>query len=229
MNPELIGDPAERTGRGRRILPATAIRVARSRSSSGYFFGAAMTHGLPGLMVSIKPGAEHLVHTRESLDLGVRQPSPHVLGVGGPAVGVLGVLEERVHFVVVAVAVAHTFRTARFSSAGGEQVVLPHGPHRRVPPRGAGPNPPPDPIGGLPPRTRRQAIPASPAATPPTDFRARSSDHHEPRIVPTNDRLLTHALAPRVSLEATNTGWLGLDRHLGHRRERPEPRFVRDE
>jgi hypothetical protein len=36
---------------------STAIRVARSRSSSGYFLGAAMTLILHGLRASIRPGA----------------------------------------------------------------------------------------------------------------------------------------------------------------------------
>ncbi|GAA3688594.1 hypothetical protein GCM10022267_89210 [Lentzea roselyniae] len=42
MDPELLGDPLDRTGRGRRVRQAsTGILVARSRSSSGYFFGGA--------------------------------------------------------------------------------------------------------------------------------------------------------------------------------------------
>ncbi|ANH38196.1 hypothetical protein I601_1765 [Nocardioides dokdonensis FR1436] len=38
-------------------LNSTAMRVARSRNSSGYFLGAAMTLILHGLRASIRPGA----------------------------------------------------------------------------------------------------------------------------------------------------------------------------
>lgn len=49
-------------------LASTAIRVARSRSSSPYFLGAAMTLILHGLRASTRPGAIHTAVIAEPAD-----------------------------------------------------------------------------------------------------------------------------------------------------------------
>jgi aminoglycoside 2'-N-acetyltransferase I len=58
MDPPLIRDPLDRPSRRRESLRASnAILVARSRSSSLYFFGASIALILHGLRASTEPGA----------------------------------------------------------------------------------------------------------------------------------------------------------------------------
>src|SRR5690606_33234032 len=63
------------------FFASSTSRIARSRSSSGYFLGAAMTLILRGLRASTKPGA---VHVEDERDVAKPGPGAHVGEVHGP-------------------------------------------------------------------------------------------------------------------------------------------------